>query len=58
MRLLWVKKLPTAAQLQTGKDNYAYDLEKKVWLPGRTTPVRAADMRMLRPRAYFRGPSH
>lgn len=31
------------AYLKAGKDNGSYDLEKLLWLPGRTTAVRRPD---------------
>ena len=47
MRILKTTKPISSAYLKSGKDNFAYDMEKKVWLPGRTTPVRRPDLRLV-----------
>ncbi len=47
MRVLKTTKPISPAYLKSGKDNFAYDQEKKVWLPGRTTPVRRPDLRLV-----------
>ena len=43
MRILKTTKPISPAYLKSGKDNFAYDQEKKVWVPGRTTP----DLRLV-----------
>ena len=47
MRILKTTKPISSAYLKSGKDNFAYDMEKKVWWPGRTTPVRRPDLRLV-----------
>ena len=46
MRLLGTNKPIPVAYLKSGKDNGSYDLEKLIWLPGRTTPIRVPDLNL------------
>lgn len=43
MRILKTTKPIPVAYLKSGKDNGSYDVEKLLWLPGRTTAVRRPD---------------
>lgn len=46
MRLLITNKPIPVAYLKAGLDQGAYDAEKLIWLPGRTTPIRVPDLKL------------
>jgi hypothetical protein len=45
MRLLKTNKPIPVKYLKLGLDQGAYDIEKLIWLPGRSTPIRVPDLR-------------
>ena len=50
MRVLLTNKPINTRNLKAGGDNYGYDQVKKLWLPGRSTPVIRPDMSLVRKR--------
>lgn len=45
MRVLRTNKPIPVRYLKLGLDQGAYDVEKLIWLPGRTTPIRVPDLK-------------
>lgn len=47
MRILKTTKPIPSWYLKSGQDQGAYDVEKLIWLPGNTKPIRVPNLKLL-----------